>query len=224
MPFNAADLCSRVNELLLFDSIGNSCTSVVDNCKSSIMSLVHGSLITKITIDADDLVKAAELEPILRMAYNVNTLEICDETGILSQAILRNTDNLGTRADEQIVNWDCEVLNIFCTLLSNQLCNLKTVSFNICDSYDDLEFQPPYIIHRKNDYTQFIVELIYSLVDHLQQLVSLHIHFIQPILSNPPCFPHLIRRQLHQQSLSRPYRLRCSEENIQIRVLQGRTR
>ncbi|CAF1605589.1 unnamed protein product [Rotaria magnacalcarata] len=102
MPFNAADLCSRVNELLLFDSIGNSCTSVVDNCRSSIMSLVPGPLKTKITIDADDLVKAAELEPILRMAYNVNTLEICDETGILSQAILRNTDNLGTRADEQV--------------------------------------------------------------------------------------------------------------------------
>ncbi|CAF3525416.1 unnamed protein product [Rotaria socialis] len=102
MSFNAADLCSRVNELFLFDSIDNNCTSVVDNCKSSIMSLVHGSLITKITIDGDGLVKAAELKSTLRMAYNVNTLEICGETGILLQAILHNTDNLGTRADDQV--------------------------------------------------------------------------------------------------------------------------
>lgn len=104
----------------------------------------------------------------------------------------------------------------FCTLLSNRLPNLKKVSFNICASYDGWIWKPSRIIDRKNKSTKRVVNLIYYLVDHLKQLVSLYITFHDWNLSETPCFPHLIRQQFHQYLPSRPYRLRCSSEMIQI--------
>ncbi len=104
----------------------------------------------------------------------------------------------------------------FCTLLSNRLPNLKKLSFNIQDSYRRWHWKPLRIVDGKNKSTQCIADLIYFLVDHLQQLVSLHIESFNSRSSNTSCFPHLIRRQLHQYPLIRPYRLRHSSEMIQI--------
>jgi hypothetical protein len=104
----------------------------------------------------------------------------------------------------------------FCTLLSNRLPNLKKLSFNIQDSYRRWHWKLLRIVDGKNKSTKRIVDLIYFLVDHLQQLVSLHIEFFNSRSYNTPFFPHLIRQQLHQYPLSRPYRLRCSSEIIQI--------
>jgi len=60
------------------------------------MSLfIPWSLITKISINSNSI-GAAELEVVLQLAYNVHTLELIDEGGILSPAILYNKDNLGT--------------------------------------------------------------------------------------------------------------------------------
>jgi hypothetical protein len=104
----------------------------------------------------------------------------------------------------------------FCQLLSNQLPNLKAVSFNIYDSYDGWQWRRSRIGDGENISTKCILNLIYFLVDHLQQLVLLHINFIDFSRSETPCIPHLIRQQLCQYPLNRPYRLRCSAESIHI--------
>jgi hypothetical protein len=64
--------------------------------------MIPWSLLTKITIDEGNVVTAGVLESILRMAYNVHTLEIHDDRESLPRAILRNTDNLGTHINEQV--------------------------------------------------------------------------------------------------------------------------
>ena len=104
----------------------------------------------------------------------------------------------------------------FCRLLSNQLPNLKKVKFNIYDSYDGWTWRPSRIVDGENESTKHILNIIYCLVDHMQQLVSLYIDFIDFPRSEKPCFHHLIRQQLHQYPLNRPYRLRCSADSIQI--------
>jgi len=68
----------------------------------------------------------------------------------------------------------------------------------------------------KKKSTKRIVNLIYLLVDHLQQLVYLGIFFCDMFQHDTPYFPHLVRRELHQYSLNRLCRLRCSSKNIQI--------
>lgn len=104
----------------------------------------------------------------------------------------------------------------FCTLLSNRLPNLKNVSFNICAHDERWRWIPSRIINGKNKSTKRLTNLIYYLVDHLQQLVSLYITFFGWNISETSCFPHLIRRQLYQYPLSRSCRLRCSPNMIQI--------
>ncbi len=104
----------------------------------------------------------------------------------------------------------------FFTLLAYQLSNLKKLSFIIFDTYGYWTWKPSRIVDGKKKSTKRIVNFIHFLVDHLKQLVSLHIYFVQWTSSNSPCFPHLIRQQLHQKPLSRPYRLRCSCATIQI--------
>ncbi|CAF3367086.1 unnamed protein product [Rotaria sp. Silwood2] len=71
----------------------------------------------------------------------------------------------------------------FCTLVSNRLPNLKIISFIIHDSYEQWSWKPLRIVDGKNKSTKRIVNLIYFLVDHLQQLVSLQITFLSMKLS-----------------------------------------
>ena len=56
----------------------------------------------KITIDECTFICATYLESILRMASNVDTLEILDEREAFSRIILRNIDHLGSRINEQV--------------------------------------------------------------------------------------------------------------------------
>ncbi|CAF4011530.1 unnamed protein product, partial [Rotaria sp. Silwood1] len=60
------------------------------------------------------------------------------------------------------------------------------------------------------------VTAIYLLVDQLQKLVSLRITFSNSRYSDTPCFPHLIRRQLHHYPLNQPFRLRVTSNEIHI--------
>ncbi|CAF1495481.1 unnamed protein product [Rotaria sp. Silwood1] len=99
---NAIDLFSRVNELVLSGYKKTNRLSDLGNCRSSISSLVPWSLLTKISVDGGDVISSVRLESILRLAYNVHTLQIYDDGGILPRAILFNTDNFGTRVYYQV--------------------------------------------------------------------------------------------------------------------------
>jgi hypothetical protein len=59
-------------------------------------------LLTKISIADGHIVNAAKLEALLQLAYNLHTLEIQDDSGILPRAILHNYNNLGTRINQQV--------------------------------------------------------------------------------------------------------------------------
>jgi hypothetical protein len=100
--------------------------------------------------------------------------------------------------------------------LSNQFSSLKTLSFTIFGSYLYWRWESSRIIDGKNKSTKRIVNLIYFIVDHLQQLIWLEINFSNMDVSDTVCFPHLIRRQLHQYPLSRHCHFRCSTKEIQI--------
>ncbi|CAF2142199.1 unnamed protein product [Rotaria magnacalcarata] len=183
MSINAVDLFPRVNELVLISSRDKSSFPNLAYFKSSIPSLVPLSLLPKISIELDG-VSAAELEAILQMIYNVRALDLGILSGILLHRILRNHGNLGTRVNQHIQSLDIDDVALtlgsaqrLCTLLSNQLFNLKQVSFCIYDSYRQWNWRPSSIIDVKNESTKRIINLIYFLVDHLQQLVSLHIKF-----------------------------------------------
>ncbi|CAF1491312.1 unnamed protein product [Rotaria sp. Silwood1] len=187
------------------------------------LTIVPWSLLTKISIDEGDVVTTGELESILRMAYNVHTLVIRDDRGVFSHAILHNIDNLGTRVNQQIQTLEIDDMTLtlkniqyFGRLLSNQLANLKKVLFKIYDSCDGWKWIPSRIIDGENESTKRIVNVIYFLIDHLQQLVLLHIDFISFNYLESPCFPHLIQHQLNQYPINRPYRLRCLAERIEI--------
>ena len=102
IAINTVDLFPHANELFLTDYRKENCILEFDNLRSSISSLVPWSLLTKISINEGDVVTTAELESILRMAYNVHTLDIGENIGIFSDAILHNIDNLGTRVHQQV--------------------------------------------------------------------------------------------------------------------------
>ncbi|CAF3314427.1 unnamed protein product [Rotaria sp. Silwood2] len=104
----------------------------------------------------------------------------------------------------------------FCTLLVRQLPYLKELRLLICDSYDNYCWIPSHILDGENKSTKRIIKLIHFLVHHLPQLVSLYMNFHYWNSSETPCFPHLIRRQIQEWSLNRPYRLQCSSKRIQI--------
>jgi hypothetical protein len=111
--------------------------------------------------------------------------------------------------------WTLHNIERFCTLL-NQFCNLKIFSFTIYDSYHVWDWKPSRMKDGKNKSTKRIVNLIYLIVDRLQQLVYLRIYFSDMLQHDTPYFPHLVRRQLHQYPPSRRCRLRCFTKNIQI--------
>ncbi|CAF3430769.1 unnamed protein product [Rotaria sp. Silwood2] len=223
MPINAIDMFPRANELFLTGYRKETCISELGNFRSSISSLVPWPLLTKISIDEGDIVTTTELESILRMAYNVHTLDIWEDNGIFSHAILHNLDNLGTRVNQQIKTLVMDDISLtfknaeqFCKLLSNQLSNLKVVFFNIYGSYDGWYWKSSRTVDAEHESTKCILNLIHFLVDHLQQLVSLYIRFIDFDCYETPCIPDIIQQQLHQYLLNRPYRLRCSTKSIEI--------
>ena len=102
MSTNAVDLFPRANELVLISSRDKSPFPNLAYFKSPIPSLVPWLLLTKISIEEGDVVPAAELEAILRMAYNVRALDLGILSSILLRRILRNHDNLGTRVNQQV--------------------------------------------------------------------------------------------------------------------------
>ena len=102
MAINPKKLFPQANELFLCAHKKRNRLSELVNPINSIPSIVPWSLLTKISIDIGDVVTVSTLESILRMAYNVHTLEILDERGGLPRAILRNIDNLGTRVCQQV--------------------------------------------------------------------------------------------------------------------------
>ncbi|CAF1361258.1 unnamed protein product [Rotaria sordida] len=197
MPIHAADLFPRANELFLHGYRNENCVLELGNITSSISSLVPWSSLTKISIDNSDVVLTAELESILRMAYNVHSLYIWENTGIFRHAIIHNINNLGT-------------------LINQQVQTLEIVFFIIHDSYLGLRWTSLPMIDRKNKSTKRILKLIYFLVVHLQQLVSLRINFINLVGSRTSCYPHLIQQRVHQYPIRRPYRLRCGRGRIEM--------
>ncbi|CAF2679788.1 unnamed protein product [Rotaria sp. Silwood2] len=223
MSANAADLFPCANELLLVSYKDKNRSPNLPYFKSPTSSLIPWSLFTKISIEEGDAVRAAELETILQMAYNVYELDLGIMGSILLDKIFHNDDNLGTRINQQIQSLDIDDISLtldsaqrFFTLLSNQLFNLKKISFCIYASYRQRHWRPSSIIEDKSKCMKHIVNLIYFLVHNLQQLISLQMKFSNPTFFKTTCFPNLIRQQLHQYPLSRPYRLHCSSEMIQI--------
>lgn len=100
---NPINLFSHANELFIFinDFTDKSCHLDLGNCRSSLSALVPWTLLTKIrVVDHRYVITAAELEAILRMAYNVHTLQI--DSNVLFDAIFSNIDNLGIRINEQV--------------------------------------------------------------------------------------------------------------------------
>jgi len=94
-------LFSHANELSINDFTGKSYHLDLSNCRSSISALVLWKLLTKVRVDEGNVISAAELEAILRMAYNIHTLQI-DDYEIFPGAIFHTIDYLETRISEQV--------------------------------------------------------------------------------------------------------------------------
>ncbi|CAF4282728.1 unnamed protein product [Rotaria socialis] len=175
MPINPVDLFPRADTLSLRGYKKISCVRDLGNCRSSISSLVPWPSITNISINHSNVLTAATLESILRMAYNVHTLDLFDDRGMLLRPILNN-HNLATLINQQIKSFEIFDITLtlqnaqrICTLLSNRLPNLKKLSFSICDAYARWRWTPSSIVDGKNKSTKRIVTLIYLLVDQLQK-------------------------------------------------------
>ncbi|CAF1213477.1 unnamed protein product [Adineta steineri] len=223
MSINEVDLFPYADELFLEGYYDKDCFFELNNCKSSISLLVPWPLLTKISFDEGVVVSVHELELILRKAYNVRTLHIYSGNENLSRSILRNTDGVGTRINEQIESFilDDYTLTLrnahdFCTVLLNRLPNLKKISFSIYDSINEWDRILSRIVNGENKATKRIREVIHFLVDYFKQLVFIEINLYNLTFSHTHCFPHLIRRQIHQYPLSRPYRFQYSAPMIQI--------
>ncbi|CAF1267735.1 unnamed protein product [Rotaria sordida] len=219
---NVINLYPHINKLALNNSENKTCLLDLDNCRNSLSLFVPWLLITKISINAD-FVGVTELEAILQLADNVHTLEIVDEDGILSPAILYNKNDLGTMVNRKIRSFGLNncTLTLFnaediCKLLVDQLTNLKKFWLTINDSYDHVDWNPYSIIDGENESTKRILNLIHLFIDHLQELFSLKIYFCQWTSNHTPCFPYRIRRELHHWLINRSYRLQCSCEMIRI--------
>ncbi|CAF4404986.1 unnamed protein product [Rotaria magnacalcarata] len=178
MSTNVTNLFPRANTLSLCGYKKINRLRDLGKSGYSIASLVPWSLLTHIEINHSDVITQHTLESLLRLAYNANTLEIFDDRGILFRTILHTGDNFGTLINQQIksldiydASWALQNVQRFCILLSNQYPNLKTLSFTICDSYRHWNWKPSRIDDGKNKSTKRIVNLIYLLVSHLQQLI-----------------------------------------------------
>ncbi|CAF3435581.1 unnamed protein product [Rotaria sp. Silwood2] len=223
MLTDVTNLFPRANTLSLYGYKKINHIRDVGKSGCSISSLVPWSLLTHIEINHSDVITQYTLQSLLRIAYNVHTLRIINDRGILFRTILRNKDNFGTRINQQIKSLNIYDASLtlqnaqrFCTLLSNQFTNLKTLSLSIWDSYRHWRWRPSRINDGKNKSTKRIVNLMYLLVNYLQELVWFRISFCNLIHFDTPYFPHLIRRQLYQYPLSRHCRLRRSYHSIEI--------
>ncbi|CAF3816914.1 unnamed protein product [Rotaria sp. Silwood1] len=215
-------LFPRANELLIEGLNGGSSHHELSKSRKPTSSFVPWSLLTKIVIDGSYFISAAELEAILRMSYNVHTLQIKEDNGSLCRAILFDTANLATRINQQIKSFDMDAESItlrngeyFCKRIFNRLPDLKHFSFSLHNSHDEFGWHSSNTRHGQIACTERIVNHICYLLDHFQQLVSLDMSFVGWTFTATPCFSYLIRRQLHKLLLNRPYRVRCSEK-IQI--------
>ncbi|CAF1128943.1 unnamed protein product [Adineta steineri] len=223
MSINEVDLFPYADELFLQGYYDKDCFFELNNCKSPISLLVPWPLLTKISFDEGVVVSVHVLELILRKAYNVRTLHIYYGNENLSRSILRNIDGVGTHINEQIESFilDDYTLTLrnahdFCTVLFNRLPNLKKISFSLYDSINEWDRILSRIVNGENKATKRIREVIHFLVDHFKQLVFVEINLYNLTFSQTHCFSHLIRRQIHQYPLSRPYRFQYSAPMIQI--------
>ncbi|CAF4018988.1 unnamed protein product [Rotaria sp. Silwood1] len=212
-------LFPRANELLIEGLNGGSSHHELSKSRKPTSSFVPWSLLTKIVIDGSYFISAAELEAILRMSYNVHTLQIKEDNGSLCRAILFDTANLATRINQQIKSFDMDAESItlrngeyFCKRIFNRLPDLKHFSFSLHNSHDEFGWHSSNTRHGQIACTERIVNHICYLLDHFQQLVSLDMSFVGWTFTATPCFSYLIRRQLHELLLNRPYRVRCSEK------------
>ena len=89
------DLFLRNDELNITIYDSSKYLADLGHCGSVISSCVPWSSIRKFSIHQATSVSAGELESILQLAYNVDTLEIHDNEGVLSRLILRNSDHFG---------------------------------------------------------------------------------------------------------------------------------
>jgi hypothetical protein len=118
MPVSGVKLFSHANELSIEVCEKKSCISDLINCRSSMSLLVPWLLLTKISIENFNTISAAQLASLLQLAYNIQTLEIFDEDGALTHALLHNEDNLGTIVNRQV---SISVYLIKDILISNKL-------------------------------------------------------------------------------------------------------
>ncbi|CAF3110115.1 unnamed protein product [Rotaria sp. Silwood2] len=220
---DATNLFPHANILSLYGYKKTNSIRDLVKSESSLSSFIPWPLIPKIEINNSDVITQYILKSLLEKAYNVDTLKIFDHRGIITRTILYNKENYGSRINQQIKSlkinsetWALHNVDHFCTLLSNQFCNLRIFSFTIYDSYHVWEWKPSRMKDGKKKSTKCIVNLIYLLVDHLQQLVYLEIFFCDMFQHDTPYFPHLVRQELHQYPLSRLCRLQCFSTNIQI--------
>ncbi|CAF2978676.1 unnamed protein product [Rotaria sp. Silwood2] len=216
MKVTSEYLFLRSDELYISgDHQCNECFTELGNCGSSLSSLVPWPLFKQITIDWSYSVNAAQLEAILRLAYNVDALVLIDDIGLLTRMILHNTDQIQSLCT---IDDTLKMVNIqrFCESLCSRLPNLEELSFSIAKSGHTDTRIPLDSVDDENKSVKRFVNAIHFLVNHLQQLVSLHISFHYRVSSETLCFSHLLRRQLYEWSLSRPYRLQCSSKWIQI--------
>ncbi len=118
-------LFPRANELLIEGFNGGSSHRELSKSRKPMSSFVPWSLLTKIVIDGSYFISAAELEAILRMSYNVHTLQIKEDNGSLCRAILFDTANLATRINQQVIisilikEISLKLIPLFFLLISN---------------------------------------------------------------------------------------------------------
>ncbi|CAF4005166.1 unnamed protein product [Rotaria sordida] len=103
-PTDVTDLFPRANTLSFYGYNKTNCVRDLANCRNSISSLVPWLLLTNIKINHSDVITQHTLVSILGMGYNVHTLDIVDDRGILVRTILHNKDKFGTQINQQVRN------------------------------------------------------------------------------------------------------------------------
>ena len=101
MSVDPIDFLPNANELFT-SGWKKSYFSAISDSQSSMSSKVPWKSLRKITIDECTFISAAHLESILRMASNIDTLEMLDDREAFPRMILRNIDQLGSRINEQV--------------------------------------------------------------------------------------------------------------------------
>jgi hypothetical protein len=104
MSTDVTNLFPRANTLSLYGYKKINRVRNLGKSGCSISSLVPWSLLTHIEINRSDVITQHTLQSLLRIAYNVHTLKIIDDRGILLRTILHNKDNFGTRINQQVRN------------------------------------------------------------------------------------------------------------------------